>query len=214
MSKVVVFGWTSLDGVAQAPMYADEDPSGGFAHGGWHPPYFEERSMDWLVRNVSGARGFLFGRRTYEVFAAHWPGASEDEQALAVPLNTRPKLVASRTLAAPLAWSHSTLLAEPVAESVAALRREGEGELLVIGSTELASTLLAADVVDELRLMIDPVLLGGGKRFLRDDGVLRRLTLVASETTSTGALLVTYARGGAQGGPSTERLPRPPAARS
>lgn len=214
MSKVIVLAWMSLDGVVQSPMYADEDASGGFAHGGWHPPYLEERSMAWLVRNVSGARGFLFGRRTYEVFAAHWPEAPDAEQELARPLNERPKYVASRTLAAPLAWNNAALLDQPVTQAVAELRRRAGGDLLVIGSTELAAALLAADLVDELRLMIDPILLGGGKRLFRDDGVLRSFTRVSSETVSTGAILATYARADAdaRAAASVERLPRPPRA--
>ena len=194
MRKVIVSEWMSLDGVVQSPVYADEDASGGFTHGGWHPRYFEERSMKWVVESVSGAGGFLLGRRTYDVFAAHWPKASQEEQALAQPLNTLPKYVASRTLKEPLAWQNSMLLDADVTESVAKLKRQDGKDLLVIGSTELAAALLAHDLVDELRLMIDPVILGGGKRFFRDDGVCRRLTLVASETTPTGAILATYAR--------------------
>jgi dihydrofolate reductase len=142
--------------------------------GGWHLRYFEERSMKWVVENVNRAGGFLFGRRTYDVFAAHWPNASPEEQALAQPLNTLPKYVASRTLREPLAWQNSRLLAGDLAESVAALKREAGNDLLVIGSTELAAALLEHDLVDEIRLMIDPILLGGGKRFFRDDGVCRR----------------------------------------
>lgn len=168
MRKVIIVEWMSLDGVVQAPAYADEDTSGGFKHGGWHLRYFEERSMKWVVENVNRAGGFLFGRRTYEVFAAHWPNASPEEQALAQPLNTLPKYVASRTLREPLAWQNSRLLAGDLAESVAALKSEAGNDLLVIGSTELAAALLEHDLADEIRLMIDPVMLGGGKRFFRE----------------------------------------------
>ena len=211
MRKVIAFEWMSLDGVAQSPAYADEDTSGGFEHGGWHVPYFEERSMKWVIENVSQAGGFLLGRRTYHVFAAHWPKASPEEQALARPLNSLPKYVASRTLREPLAWQSSTLLGGDLAESVAALKREPGNDLLVIGSTELVAALLEHDLVDELRLMIDPVILGGGKRFFRDDGVCRRLALLTSETTSTGAILVTYARSSAETSERPRHLPRPPA---
>jgi dihydrofolate reductase len=210
--KVIVVEWMSLDGVVQAPSYADEDTSGGFAHGGWHRQYFEGRSLKWVVDNVSSAGGFLLGRRTYEVFAAHWPKASPDEQMLAQPLNTRPKYVASRTLRAPLAWQNSTLLDGPIAASVARLRAQDGGDLLVVGSTELAAALLAHDLVDELRLMIDPVILGGGKRCFRDEGVCRRLALASSEATPTGAILATYvrARGDAPVAAGAPPLPRPP----
>jgi dihydrofolate reductase len=199
MRKVIVSEWMSLDGVVQAPAYTDEDTSGGFKHGGWHLRYFEERSMKWVVENVIEAGGFLLGRRTYDVFAAHWPKASQEEQILAQPLNTLPKYVASRTLKEPLAWQNSMLLGDDITKSVAKLRRQDGKDLLVIGSTELAAALLAHDLVDELRLMIDPVILGGGKRFFRDDGVCRRLTLVTSETTPTGAILALYARSSADG---------------
>ena len=100
MRKVIVSEWMSLDGVVQAPAYVDEDTSGGFKHGGWNLRYFEERSMKWVVENVNRAGGFLFGRRTYDVFAAHWPNASPEEQALAQPLNTLPKYVASNAAGA------------------------------------------------------------------------------------------------------------------
>lgn len=216
MRKVILFEFMSLDGVVQAPAYRDEDTSGGFKHGGWHAPYLEERSMKWVVENLSGVGGFILGRRTYEVFAAHWPKASPEEQAMAQPLNTLPKYVASRTLREPLAWQNSMLLDSPIAESVAKLRREDGGNLLVIGSTELAAELLAQDLVDELRLMIDPVILGGGKRFFRDDGACLRLALSTSETTSTGAILATYARSNADArvGANAVPLPRPPADRA
>ena len=127
-------------------------------------------------------------------------------------MNTLPKYVASTTLKAPLAWRNSRLLDSPVAESVARLRREDGGNLLVVGSTQLAAALLAHDLVDELRLMIDPVLLGGGKRFFRDDGACLRLALSTSETTPTGAILATYVRSGADApaGASALPLPRPP----
>lgn len=193
MRKLIVTEWISLDGVVQSPAYPDEDRSGGFRHGGWHMPYFDDAAREWVLNNVTSAGGYLLGRRTYEAFAAHWPKASKEEQPLARPLNERPKYVASRSLSAPLAWQGSTLLEGDAGEAVAALKRGDGGDLLVIGSTELVPALLARGLVDELRLMIDPVLLGGGKRIFRDDGALRALRLVESRPTSTGALLTRYA---------------------
>jgi dihydrofolate reductase len=102
MRKLVVDQFTTLDGVLQGPTSADEDTDGGFQHGGWHPPHLDELAMKWTLQNVAAAGGYLLGRRTYELFAAHWPNASEDERPLAQPLNTRPKYVASRTLTEPL----------------------------------------------------------------------------------------------------------------
>jgi dihydrofolate reductase len=197
MRKIVAFEFMSLDGVVQAPAYANEDMSNGFKHGGWHTRYFDERSMKWVTENVSQAGGFLLGRGTYEMFAAHWPSASAEEQPLARPLNALPKYVASRKLKEPLAWQNSKLLKGDLMAAVAALKREEGKDLLAIGTPVLVQTLFAHDLVDELRLMIDPVFLGGGKRFFRDDGICRPLSLVASETTSTGAIFATYARSNA-----------------
>jgi dihydrofolate reductase len=150
--------------------------------------------MQWVVENLTAAGGFLLGRRTYEGFAAHWPNASEEEeQVVAEPLNTRPKYVASRTLTEPLEWQNSTVLQGDVAEAVAALKHEDGGDLLVIGSTQLVQTLIERDLVDEFRVMIDPLVVGGGKRIFRDDGVLRPLRLVDSKVTTTGAIVATYA---------------------
>jgi dihydrofolate reductase len=192
MRKVIVTEWMTLDGVIQGPTSPTEDASGGFEHGGWHLRYVDQAFMDWVVRNVTEAGGYLLGRRTYDVFAVHWPDASEEEQVLARPLNARPKYVASTTLAEPLAWESSTLLRGDVGDAVAALKSEDGDDLLLIGSSELARTLLRRGLVDELRLIIDPVLVGGGKRLFDDDGALRRLRLVESRVTSTGCILATY----------------------
>jgi dihydrofolate reductase len=197
MRRVVVNEFMSLDGVAQAPGGADEDPSGGFVHGGWHMQYMEdELARRWVLESIVEAGGFLLGRRTYEIFAAYWPNASEEEQVIAEPLNGKPKYVASTTLAAPLEWQNSTLLEGEVAATVAALKHAEGGDLHVIGSTELVRTLIEHDLVDELRLMIDPLVLGGGKRIFRDDGLLRPLRLVDGQVAGTGAILARYAPAG------------------
>jgi dihydrofolate reductase len=193
MRKVIVDEWMSLDGVVQAPGAPDEDRSGGFEHGGWHLRYFDEVSQKWVVDGLTSAGGYLFGRGTYENFAAYWPNASDEEQVIAGPLNTRPKHVASTTLTEPLEWQNSSLLQGDVAEAVAALKQEEGRDLHVIGSPKLAQTLFEHDLVDELRVMIDPLVLGGGKRLFRDDGALRPLRLVEHEVTTTGAILATYA---------------------
>jgi dihydrofolate reductase len=196
MRKVIANEFLSLDGVAQAPGGADEDPSGGFAHGGWHMRYMEdELAQQWVLRSILEAGGFLLGRRTYEIFAAYWPNASEEEQVIAEPLNTKPKYVASTTLTAPLEWRNSTLVDGDVAAGVASLKQQDGGDLHVIGSTELMQTLIEHDLVDEFRLMIDPVVLGGGKRIFRDGGSIKSLRLIDGQVTSTGAILATYAPG-------------------
>jgi dihydrofolate reductase len=193
MRRVIANEWMTLDGVVQAPAYADEDATGGFEHGGWHTRYFDDLSMSWVIENVRGAGGYLLGRGTYEIFAAHWPNAAEEEQVLAEPLNTLPKYVASRTLGEPLEWRNSTLLGGDVGEAVSALKAQEGGDLHVIGSPGLVQSLLERELVDELRLMIDPVVVGGGKRLFRDDGALRSLRLVDSRVTTTGAIIATYA---------------------
>jgi dihydrofolate reductase len=196
MGKMIVQEWMTLDGVVQAPGAADEDPSGGFGHGGWSLPYFDEVAMKWAVENVAAASGYLLGRRTYEVFAAHWPTASEAERPLAEPLNTKPKYVASTSLSEPLEWRNSTVLEGDVAGAVAALKQQEDGgDLLVIGSPQLVQTLVGQDLVDEFRVMIDPLVVGGGKRLFGDDGVLRRLRLLDSQVTTTGAILATWTPG-------------------
>jgi dihydrofolate reductase len=193
LRKVVVNEFMSLDGVVQAPGGADEDPSGGFEHGGWHLGYFDDLSQKWVLESIVEAGGFLLGRRTWEIFAAYWPNAPEDEQVIADPLNTKPKHVASTTLSDPLEWQNSTVLQGDIAEAVTALKQQDGADVHVIGSAKLVQSLIEHDLVDELRLMIDPVLLGGGKGIFRDDGARRPLRLVNSEVTTTGAILATYA---------------------
>jgi dihydrofolate reductase len=194
MRKVIVNEFMSLDGVAQAPGGAEEDTSGGFAHGGWHMRNMEdELAQRWVLESILAAGGFLLGRRTYEIFAAYWPKAPEEEQVIAEPLNTKPKYVVSTTLTKPLDWQNSTLVEGDVAAAVAALKQEDGGDLHVIGSTELVQTLIEHELVDEFRLMIDAVVLGGGKRIFRGDGSLKPLRLVDGQVTSTGAILATYA---------------------
>ena len=194
MRKVIVNEFMSLDGVAQAPGGADEDTSGGFAHGGWHMRYMEdELARNWVLESIVEAGGFLLGRRTYEIFAAYWPNAPEEEQVIAEPLNSKPKHVASTTFAEPLEWQNSTLVEGDVAAAVAALKQADGGDLHVIGSTELVRTLIEHNLADEFRLMIDPVVLGGGKRIFRDDGSRKSLRLIEGQVTSTGAILARYA---------------------
>jgi dihydrofolate reductase len=193
MRKVIVNEFLALDGTAQAPGGAEEDTSGGFQHGGWHMQYLDDAFMKWVSTLIGEAGGFLLGRRTYEIFAAYWPNAPEEEQVVAEPLNTKPKHVASRKLTGTLDWQNSRVLDGDLPEAVAALKEENGGDLLVIGSTELVQSLIQHGLVDEFRLVIDPVLVGGGKRIFPDDGALRPLRLVDHDVTSTGAIIATYA---------------------
>lgn len=194
MRKVIVQEFMSLDGVVQAPGGDDEDTSGGFRHGGWQMDYLDDASVERILAGIHAAGGFLLGRGTYEIFASYWPHTGRQEAAaFAEPLNSKPKWVASRTLSGELEWEHATLLSGDAAEAVAELKAGDGGDLHVIGSPGLVRSLIAADLVDELQLVVYPLVLGGGKRILSDDGELRRLRLVEATPTSTGAIHVTYA---------------------
>ena len=190
MRRVIVNEFLTLDGTAQAPGGPDEDTSGGFQHGGWHMKY---GAGSGVTKLIGDAGGFLLGRRTYEIFAGYWPNAPEEVQEIAEPLNAKPKHVASRTLTGPLEWQNSSVLSGDLPEAVAGLKEESGGDLLVMGSTVLVQSLLQHGLVDELRVMISPVLVGGGKRIFPDDGALRPLRLVAHEVTGNGAIIATYA---------------------
>jgi len=196
MRKVIVNEWMTPDAVVQAPGHPDEDREGGFQHGGWHLPYFDDISRRWVVESYSGAGGFILGRRTYETLAAYWPNASEEEQVVARPLNTLPKYAASTTLAEPLEWENSSLLQGDVPQAVRGLKEDEGKDLHVIGSPGFVQTLIEQDLVDEYRLMIDPIVLGGGKRLFRDGGAFMLLRLVESQVTTTGAIITTYAPAG------------------
>jgi dihydrofolate reductase len=196
MRKVIVNEFVSLDGVAQAPGGEDEDTSGGFAHGGWSIQYMDEPAMANVLGAINEAGAYLLGRRTYEIFSSYWPNAPEEQQVIAEPMNTKPKHVASRTLSGvALEWQNSSVLEGDVADAVAGLKQEDGGDIHVMGSLDLLRTLLERDLVDEFRLMIDPVALGGGKRLFPEDGTMRPFRLVDSQVTTTGAILATYAPG-------------------
>ena len=191
--RVVVNQFMSLDGVLQAPGGAEEDTDGGFAHGGWSMPYFDPEAMGPVLDEGLGrAEALLFGRRTWQVMAAAWPGRAGDP--FADRMNALPKHVASRTLTdADMTWAGSRLLRpDHVLDDIAALRAHPGGDLLLMGSTVLARELVANALVDEYNLMIEPIVLGGGKRLFSDDGQARRLELVRSVTASTGVLVCTY----------------------
>jgi dihydrofolate reductase len=192
MRKLILQEFTTADGVAQAPGGPEEDTSGGFAHGGWSMEYVDDAGRQLVEGNLAAAGGYVLGRRTYEIFAGYWPNASEDQAVIRDPLNAKPKYVASTTLSEPLAWENSHLLGGDVPAAVRALKEEDGGDLIVMGSTKLVQTLVQNDLVDEYQLMIDPVLVGGGKRLFPDDGVLRRLRLIDATVADSGVIIATY----------------------
>jgi dihydrofolate reductase len=141
MRKVIVNEFMSLDGVVQAPGAADEDTSGGFEHGGWHLRYFDDASQQRVLESIVEAGGFLLGRRTYEIFAAYWPTVTDEEDEIARALNSLPKYVASTTLTY-AEWDRTTLIKGDVAEVVARLKEQPGKDILVVGSSGLAQTLI------------------------------------------------------------------------
>jgi dihydrofolate reductase len=191
MRKVIVSEFLSLDGVMQAPGDPDEDRRDGFEHGGWSMPYSDDVFLSVVGEAMAQCGGYLFGRRTYEIMAAYWPTAPDDN-AFAGSLNGLPKYVASRTLDEPLEWKNSTLLKGDAAEAVAKLKREPGKDLSVLGSGDFVQTLMEHDLVDEYQLMVDPIVLGSGRRLFRDGSPKTALRLVDSKTTSTGVLIVSY----------------------
>ena len=195
--RLVVSEFMSLDGVAQAPGGAKEDADGGFSHGGWSMPWFDPVVMGGAIdAAMADTEALLFGRRTWQVMAAAWPDRAGSDP-FADRMNAFTKYVVSSTLSAKdLTWENSHLLSarDPI-ESVAALKAETGGTLSVMGSTQLAAALLSAGLVDELVLMIEPVLLGGGKTIFPADGEMRALELLSVQTTDSGVLVCTYRPG-------------------
>lgn len=190
--RVVVYEFMSLDGVVQAPGGAKEDTDGDFANGGWSIPYFDPEVMGAAIADgMPAVEALLYGRRTWQAMAAAWPERAGDPYA--DQLNALKKYVASRTLTQDdLTWNTTLLSPEDAVAEIATLRSEDGGDLLIWGSASLVRTLLAEGLVDELNLMIEPILLGGGKRIFPEDGTARPLNLVKCVTTGTGVLICTY----------------------
>jgi dihydrofolate reductase len=180
----------SLDGVMQGPGSPEEDTEGGFQHGGWQRPYFDEVLGASAAEGMAATDSYLFGRKTYEKMAAYWPTAPDDDP-YAQHLNSTPKYVASRTLQ-DVEWENSTLVAGDVAEEVAKLKEQPGKNIAVLGSGDLVQTLIEHDLVDEYFLAVFPIVLGSGKRLFREADEVRRLSLVDSKTTGTGGLILTY----------------------
>ncbi|MFC4532720.1 dihydrofolate reductase family protein [Sphaerisporangium dianthi] len=194
MRKLMVMAFMSVDGVVQAPGGVDEDRDGGFEHGGWAVPHFDQALIEHMTALIGRAGALLLGRRTYEGFAATWPLAGEDDP-IGAQMNGLPKYVASRTLDT-VSWRNSTLLTGDVARAVGELKRGGGGEIQVHGSGGLVQTLLAHDLVDEFHLLTFPVLIGTGKRLFAEGTAPAGLRPAETTTSGTGVLTCTYAREG------------------
>jgi dihydrofolate reductase len=190
--RVVVNEFISLDGVSQAPGGPEEDTDGGFAHGGWSIPYFDPEVMGAVVNDgMESAGALVFGRRTWQGMAAAWPDRAGDPYA--DKMNAIEKYVASRSLQpSDMTWNSTLLAPDNAIADIASLRAMDGGDLVTWGSISLVRALLAEGLVDELNLMIEPIVLGGGKRIFPEDGTARPLQLVRSVTTGTGVQVATY----------------------
>ena len=190
--QIVVVAYMSLDGVVQAPNRPDEDTDGGFAHGGWSHRFYDPEVMGPVFGEaMQGAAALLFGKHTWQAFAAAWSGRAGDT--FSSLMTTLPKYVVSSTLGEDdLTWNTKLIPGDNAVADISKLQEGASGELVVLGSPRLVQTLLGENLVDELRLMIEPVLLGGGKRIFPDDGEMRTLELVSTVTAATGVIVSTY----------------------
>jgi dihydrofolate reductase len=192
MRKVIAGTFLSLDGVMQAPGGPDEDPTRGFEFGGWTFHYWDDVMGQSMGEIFGGPFDLLIGRKTYEIFAAHWPERQNDP--IADAFNRVTKYVATTSREA-LTWQNSVALHDAAAD-VTKLKQQDGPTLLIQGSSQLVQTLLRHDLIDEMRLMVFPLVLGTGKRFFGDGTIPRSLKLVDSKPSTTGVVISTYQRGG------------------
>jgi dihydrofolate reductase len=191
MRKISVVNNLTLDGVMQAPGGPDEDTRSGFKHGGWAVPYNDEVKAKKMGEGMSRRRGgLLFGRRTYEHFFKVWPGRTDNP--FSPVLDNTQKYVASTTMKEPLPWKNSTLLKGDAADAIAQLKTEGDDDLVILGSGELLRSLMRHDLIDEMVLLIHPLVLGTGRRMFADDGTLAKFELAESLPTTKGVIIATY----------------------
>ncbi|HZS83066.1 MAG TPA: dihydrofolate reductase family protein [Stellaceae bacterium] len=196
MRRIIVAAFISLDGVMQAPGGPQEDPTGGFALGGWTHPYFDEALGASMGAIFDRPFDLLLGRKTYDIFAAHWPYVTDPNEPIAAVFNSVTKYVASRS-APRLSWQNSRLLGKDIIASLKALKGEDGPDLLVQGSSELLQTLWKNALVDELSVLIFPVVLATGKRLFGKGTAPAGLKLVKAQSYPTGVIVATYTPEGA-----------------
>jgi dihydrofolate reductase len=188
--KLTLTEFVTLDGVYQGPGGPTEDESGGFRHGGWLVPFFDDALGQYIDRVFGEVDAFLLGRRTYEIFAASWPKNTDPDDPVASRLNTLPKYVASRTLEQ-ADWQNSTVLGDDVAAEIAKLKEQPGRELQIHGSGALAQTLFDAGLIDTIRLIVFPVVLGSGKRLFAEGRTPSSFRLVDATSTPSGVTMQT-----------------------
>jgi dihydrofolate reductase len=191
MRELIVNTFLTLDGVMQAPGGPEEDPSGSFEHGGWSVGYWDEEMERAMGKSMSKPFDLVLGRKTYEIFAAHWPDSDDPG---AEPLNRATKHVASTTLT-DLEWENSKLIEGEVPDGVRALKQQDGPELQVHGSANLIQTLLKHGLIDEFRLLIFPLVLGEGKRLFDGGTVPAGFELASSQVSSSGVIMASYRSG-------------------
>ena len=196
MRKIIVATFSSLDGVMQAPGGPQEDPTGGFTLGGWTAPYFDAALGGTMGEIFSRPFDLLLGRKTYDIFAAHWPYVTDPSDPIAGVFNRVTKYVASRATPT-LRWQNSQLLGTDSVASLQTLKGENGPDLLVQGSSDLLQTLWRHSLVDEFRVLIFPVVLGKGKRVFADGAAPAGLKLVRSQSYPTGVIVAQYEPAGA-----------------
>ncbi|HEX5073905.1 MAG TPA: dihydrofolate reductase family protein [Gemmatimonadaceae bacterium] len=190
MRKINVTNNVTLDGVMQGPGSTNEDTRNGFTCGGWAAPYHDEVKMRIMGRGMARRGALLFGRHTYEHFFKVWPGRTDNPYTEV--LDNTQKYVVSRTLKEPLPWKNSTLLRGDAEETVAALKRDSDVDLTILGSGELVRSLVRRNLIDQFVLLIHPLILGAGQRMFEHDGTLARFKLTESVPTTTGVIIATY----------------------
>ncbi|WP_328900611.1 dihydrofolate reductase family protein [Streptomyces sp. NBC_00441] len=190
MRKVIVSTFLTLDGVMQAPGGPEEDPESGFTHGGWQKPTFDDGVGEAIAAWYEDTDAMLLGRKTYDIFASYWPTADPDNP-FTERMNSMHKYVASRILTS-VDWQNSTLLTGDTADAVRRLKETEGRNINVVGSGDLAQTLMREDLVDEYRLTIHPVILGTGKRLFADGAIPTALEPVTVTGTKGGTVLAVY----------------------
>jgi dihydrofolate reductase len=197
MRKIVAGEFVSVDGVYQGPGGPDEDRDGGFDQGGWVVPFIDDAFGEYIVGLINSADAFLFGRKTYDIFAASWPMTPEDDP-VGAKFNNSPKYVASNTLTS-ASWTGTTVLSGDIAAELAKLKEGEGGDIQIAGSGDLIQTLLKNDLIDEFALIIFPVVIGEGKRLFGQGTLPRSLKLVNTTAFATGVIVATYAKAGELG---------------
>src|ERR671922_1251882 len=195
LRKLIVLSFITLDNVMQAPGGPEEDPAGGFEHEGWVAGYSDDFLLNVMIKQTSKPFDLLLGRKTYEIFAAHWPYVNADQDPFAAKLNNAKKYVASKTLTR-LDWNNSELINGDVPEEIKRIKEQDGPEIQVHGSGNLIQALLKHDLVDELWLKIFPITLGNGKRLFADGTTAAAFTLREAQTSPRGVIVASYERAG------------------